>query len=175
VTAKKKKPRMTSGTKKKVIDAIEQEFQAAGLGGFDKAVRLMEEERTYVMQGIKGGILASALKQFEDVPEPSAEDLEKTLDNIKGKLRYGLRPAIVKALQQYKKILPYKRAGGRRRALTPEQKVEACNAVSALIRRGGTSFKGAFLRVAQEFAQRLGHNVSARTVQRAWQGRNQGY
>jgi hypothetical protein len=172
VTAQKKKRRMTSETKRKIIDAIGEEFQAAGLGGFDEAIHLMEEDRSRVMQGLKGGILASAMKQFDDAPEPSAEDLEKTLGNINGKLRYDLRRVIVKALQQYKNILPYRRGGGRQKALTAEQRVEACDAVSALIRRGRISFKGAFLRVAQEFTRRLGHNVSARTVQRAWQARS---
>lgn len=103
MTGKKKKTGITEQAKKKIIAAISEEFQAAGLGRFDEAVQLMEEERELLMQGVKGGILTSALKMLRDAPEPSNEALEQTIANITGKLRYQLGPAIMETLQQCKK------------------------------------------------------------------------
>jgi hypothetical protein len=166
---------MTPETKAKIYDALAREFHEAGLGDFNEAMSLLDNETSYVEQGFKAGILIKLKKTLEGVPEPSAENLQKTLDNIKGKLRYELRPAILNTLQQFKKVLPRKRGGGRPQVFaTAEQKAAACNSVGTLVRKG-VPLRDAFQRVAREFSGKLGHSVSARTVQRAWQGRSQGY
>ena len=174
VTSQKKKRAMTPETRAKIIDAIAQEFHEAGMGDFNDAMRLLEEAPAYTELGFKVGILIRVKKILDSAVEPSAEQLEETLGNINGKLRYMLRPAILTSLKQFKKTLPYKRGGGRPRALaSEEQKAAACDAVSVLVRKR-VPLKEAFRRVAKEFTVRLNHDVSARSVQRAWQGR-QGY
>src|SRR5262249_47919705 len=132
VRSGKKSRVMSQATKAKIFDALATEFHAAGLGDFNEAMKALDESTQHVEQGFKAANLVQLKRILKGVPEPSAGDLQKTLDNIKGKLRYELRPAIVNTLQQFKKALPHKRGGGRPRALTTEQKSAACDAVALL-------------------------------------------
>ena len=103
MTSEKKKRALTPETRAKIIDAIAQEFHGAGMGDFNDAMRLLEEAPAYIEQGFNAGILIRVKTILDSAVEPSAEQLEETLSNINGKLRYMLRPAILTSLKQFKK------------------------------------------------------------------------
>jgi hypothetical protein len=168
-----KRRKMTVGTRKKIMDAMNEELSAAGLDSFEDHSRLLDKVTAdLVAPYIKVGFLLQTQKDLANMNEPSPKELEQTLANIKGKLRYRFREPLTSSLKDLKRKLPHRPGGGRTPALTPEQKSEACDSVAAHIRQR-VPLRDALVRVAQEFTARLGHNVGARTIQRAWRRRGQ--
>lgn len=167
--------RMSDATKKRIIAAIDEELRAGGISNFAKGAKVIDDAGLYVAQGFNAGILVQVKEMLDAALEPPPEQLDKLIEDIKKRFIYELRPAVLKAFKELKKKLPYRRGGGRPETLpTEKDKSAACDAVSALLRKK-VPLRDAFVRVAQEFTVRLGHHVSARSVQRAWQGRNWGY
>src|SRR5438445_12658723 len=156
----KKKRTVSPETKKKIMEAVNEELRAIGLGTFDDVERMTQEMhpenivRLTILSGIEG--------TMNKMSEPSPQELQSVLADIKGKLRYEIRAALSKATQEIKKQLPRKPGCGRGKALTPEQENQACDKVAELIRRK-VPYKSALMRVGQVFG------VSSRTIQRAWQ------
>jgi hypothetical protein len=160
--SRKKKPRLTPETREKLIAAYDVEFQAAGLGTFRDLERVMKN--VSAPNSFNASLLAGIESVLNEMSEPSPQKLQKILSELKGKLRYEIRPMMTKALKGMKDKLPRKPSGGRSPALTPEQKSKACDAVASLIRKG-TPYRAALARAGLMFA------VSPRTIQRAWQKR----
>jgi hypothetical protein len=165
-----KKRRLTPQTRKMIQDAVNAEFTAAGLGRLDEAANILTKAGIDDLPKIlEAGILLGFQKQL--VYEPSKEELASALSGIKNKLRFELRSTFTDTFVRMKKRLPRRRGGGRKEVLTSEQKVEACDEILSLVGKK-VPLKIAFERVARRFTVRLGHNVSARSVKRAWQGRS---
>lgn len=165
---------MSPATKKKIIAVIDEELRTKGVS-FEEAAEVVEDAGAYVAQGFNAGILVQVKRMLDQAQEPRPDELGQFIDDLRKRFIYELRPAAMQAFKEFKKKLPYQRGGGRPEALpTANDKSSACDAVSAHVRKG-VPLKQAFMRVAQEFTTRLRHHVSARSVQRAWQGRNKGY
>jgi hypothetical protein len=165
-----KKRRLTPQTRKRIQDAVNAELKAAGLGALgDAADILVKAGIDDLPKVVEAGMLLGIEKQL--VFEPSSEELAAMLSGIENKLRYELRSTFTDTLVRMKKRLPRRRGGGRKEVLTSEQKIEACDDVAALVRKK-VPLKTAFARVGLRFTARLGHNVSARSVKRAWEGRS---
>jgi hypothetical protein len=109
-------------------------------------------------------ILSGFQSALNKMSEPSPQEFESAVADIKRNLLYQVRAALSQAPQEIKKTLPRKPGGGRKRSLNPRRKREARNKVSALLRKG-VAYKVALVRVGQKLG------VSARTIQRAWQTR----
>lgn len=166
---------MSAATKRKIIAAFDEELRTRGVSSFEEAADVIEDAGAYVAQGFNAGILVQVKRMLDQAEEPPPDKLDQLIGEIRKKFIYELRPAAMQAFKEFKKKLPYRRGGGRPEALpTAKDKSAVCDSVSALLRKG-VPLKQAFVRVAHEFTTRLRHEVGARSVQRAWQGRNQGY
>jgi hypothetical protein len=168
------KRRLTPQTRKRIQDAVDAELKAAGLGALDEISEILAQAGGDDLPMLmEAGILLGIKKHLFRETEPSKEELASILSKIENKLRYKFRSTFADSFAQIKKRLPRRPGGGRKKVLATEQeKNEACDAVSELVRKK-VPFKTAFARVALRFTARLGHNVSARSVQRAWQGRDE--
>ncbi len=167
------KRRLTPQTRKQIQGAVNVELKAAGLGTLDEVADILAQANVDDLPtAIEAGILLGLKEELVRGTEPSKEELASMLLRVQNKLRYEFRGAFTDAFAQIKGRLPRRRGGGRKEVLaTTEQKNEACDEVAALVRKK-VPLKVAFARVAQRFTARLGHNVSARSVQRSWQGRS---
>jgi hypothetical protein len=162
MAARMKTPHLSPETRKQLIAVYNEELRAAGLGTFDDLHRLIAETST------RNTINAALLGKLEDIlnrmSEPTPQELKTIVSELKGKLRYEIRPIMVQATLEIKKRVPRKRGGGRRKALAPQEESQACDEVSKLTRQK-VPYKIALVRVGLRFG------VSARTIQRAWQRR----
>jgi hypothetical protein len=160
------RPKKNSGlrpeTKKKLMSVYNDELRAAGLGTFEDVDRLVKGSRNT----INIALLASIENILNRMSEPTAQELETIISELRGKLRYEIRPMMDKLAREIKTRLPRRRSGGRGPALTSKQKSEACDAVADLMRKK-VPYKTALVRVGVRFV------VSARTIQRAWQKRDE--
>ena len=163
-TPKKKNRNVTPATQKKVMDAVNEELRAIGLGTFDDVERMTKEMNP--KNTIRLVILSAIQRQLNNMPEPAPEELQGVLAAINGKLRYEIRARLSTATQEIKKQLPRRPGGGRGKALTAQQENQARDKVASFIRRK-VPYKIALTRVGQQFG------VSARTIQRAWQKREE--
>src|SRR6266849_4699930 len=159
MTVRKKTARLSRETRKKLITVYNEELRAAGVGTFDDVQRVIAETST--ASTINGALLAKIEEMLNRMSEPTPQELEKIMSELKGKLRYAIRPLMVQATLEFKKRLLRKPSSGRGASLNAEQKREACDQVAALIRKK-VPYPQALMRVGQVFG------VSARTIKRAW-------
>jgi hypothetical protein len=160
--SRKKKAGLSAQTRDKLIAAYDEELRAAGLGTFDGFRQLLTEVSE--PNTLNTALLAGIESVLSEMSEPSPKELQRILSALKGKLRYEIRPTMVKVAKEMKDKLPRKPGGGRGAALTPEERSKACDEVAGLMRKGA-SYKIALVRVGSRFG------VSPRTIQRAWQKR----
>jgi hypothetical protein len=152
-----------------MIEALDEEFRAAGLPSFGEMIRTLSRASGSAPLGRKKlelGIVMGMKTAIDQMPEPSAKQLEKYLQATRGKLRYQIRQEITKSFERIKKSLPRRPGTGRRKALDPQLENQACDQVAALIRQ-----KVPYPIVLKRVGERFG--VSGRTIQRAWQKRGQ--
>lgn len=175
MTNKKTVQLLQPETKRKILEAWSKEFKAAGLPTVEEARKEMEtllrkpehyEPHEFAMSGFVSGSswtpLAVIDRAISEWPEPTPEELEDILKRIDG-FRFEIKPIFDEAAKKLSKSL-LRRLGGRPLVIELDEHPKICNEVLALYKMRvplGIAFK----RIAKR------HNVSAKSIQRIWQGR----
>jgi hypothetical protein len=162
MTSRKKNQKIIAATRRKIMEVMNEELRAAGQPTLDDLERLQTELGPKA--GIHIGILTGFIDVLNRMSEPNPQELENMVTEMRAHLRYAIRPALTKAIEQIKKQSLRMPGGGRHSALTREQQSQACDEMATLIRKKGP-YKIALIRIGLRFG------VSSRTVQRTWQRR----
>lgn len=169
---------LAPATKEKIQAALEAAFRAiapcangpvtARLVGFWREFMALVEKYSVAPEelmaaGVAAGVLLS-LCSLEDEPSPAQlRQILRDIRAIPSQLRGPLKAQL--------KNLPRKAGGGRHKKLALEEERQACGQVGALLATGAR-LPDAFQQVARQFT-RKGRIVSARTIKRTWEKRDQ--
>jgi hypothetical protein len=117
---------------------------------------------------VKSSIHGKSRRQFTE------EEVQTVIANIKANLPQ-MASALRRGLKDIQKKLPRHGGPGRKGALSPSEKLEACEQVSSLHKIGRlTKLSEIFEVVGGQFRSK-GKKVSARTIKRAWEDRRNVY
>jgi hypothetical protein len=174
--------RTKGGTKMKkrnvereILDALKQEVMAVGFPVSKVAGEMFEGIRSGKLSkrakkldpsdGLALGYIAFLVseirKEIAQHPPKNDSELDKCLEELKGRLRYRLRPAVGDLIKTAHEIFPRKKRGPIS-AITEEQKRSACSTIETLKRAGNTT-QHAIRTVADSYG------VTERNMRHIWQ------
>jgi hypothetical protein len=136
---------------------------------------LKDADRKTTEQNLKAG-MAFALRtlgtdHLKKANIKTEEQFAKACEQL-GEVKEKMPTAVRKALRELAKSLPRRGGPGRQALLSLQEANRACDHIATFIRQGYT-LKAALRLVAEASMALLGKKVGARTLQKAWDKRDQ--